>query len=113
MTLAPRSLKLPVGANHSSLKCAGAPSPRPLDKRRAAFAHRDRILHRDGKGGAIAPQRAFAPVDIVAADARQRRDHQRRAIFRAPARLVQRIERAVARVDIGRGLRAHFVIQRR
>ena len=72
MTLAPRSLKLPVGANHSSLNSAAEAAPAALDQRRAAFAHAHWLGDRDGQRLPIAPERAHARLDAVAADAGQR-----------------------------------------
>ena len=64
MTEAPRSLKLPVGENHSSLKRAGAPRHLRETSGVQPFSHRDRIGYVNRQGGCIAPQGSL-PVSIM------------------------------------------------
>ena len=55
ITLAPRSLKLPVGENHSSLNSAGSTEPRSFYERGAALSKGDRNIDSHREGGAITP----------------------------------------------------------
>ena len=87
MTEAPRSLKLPVGENHSSLNRAGTPRQSRETSGVQALSHRDRIGNLDRQRGRVAPQRSLARIDHVAPDSGQGGDHQRRARVGTPARL--------------------------
>ena len=74
---------------------------------------RDRVGDLARQRGAIAPERARAAFDVVAAEARPRRQQQRRAVVAAPARRLERIKRAAAR-DRNRwtcGLRARALAE--
>ena len=102
MTLAPRSLKLPVGMNHSHFSSAGAPCS---VRRISGVQPSPMVIGSSGwqrQRGAVAPQAARGGVDLRAGDAGQRRQQQRRVVGAAPARLVEREGLAGARVEIRR-----------
>ena len=70
MTLAPRSLKLPVGMSHSHFKNARASCSPSVRGRRsvgpeggAALAERDRGIGPEGQGGGIPPEAADPGID--------------------------------------------------
>ena len=73
------------------------------DQRRAALAHGDRFGGLERQGGAITPEAARGGVDLVAGQAGQRRQQQWRVTGAAPARLVERVCFARARVEVGGG----------
>ena len=103
MTLAPRSLKLPVGISHSHFRWTSAPW---MVRRSRGVVPSPRVIGSVGlerEGGAVAPQAAGGGVDLGAGDAGERGEQQRRVVGAGPAGLVEREGLAGARVEIGGG----------
>ena len=65
ITLAPRSLKLPVGMNHSHFSSTARAVQGAADQRRAALAQGDRFVGLERQRGAVAPEAARRRVDLL------------------------------------------------